>query len=185
MKENKLTKSSTFIIIGLVAALIIGTIVYAGNKEPVSDLKSDTETKVISEQINKQTAPNFILERVGGGTIELASYKGQKPVILDFFATWCPNCKRDMPRLNSFYEKYKDKVEVIGIDLQEQSSIVEKFTNDLNLTFPIVLDKQGKVAKQYGVRYTNFHILIDKDGNIIGTVPGDISEDDFLKFISS
>jgi len=88
-----------------------------------------------------------------------------------------------MPHLNNLYEKYKDQVEVIGIDLQEQASLVEPFVTDLGITFPIALDTQGKVSQLYGVRYTNFHVLIDKAGNVVGSVPGDIKESDITNLI--
>ena len=81
-----------------------------------------------------------------------------------------------MPKLNKLYEKYKDQVEVIGVNLQESESEVEKFANDYKLSFPIVMDPGSEVSSAYGVRYTNYHVLIDKEGNIAGVVPGDISE---------
>lgn len=130
------------------------------------------------------TAPDFTLEKLGGGTVTLSDYKGKKPVILDFWATWCPNCRRDIPRLNAFYQKYKDKVEVIGVDLQEEPSIVQKFVSDIGITYPVVLDPQSYASQKYQVRYTNYHILINKNGEIVGAVPGDISESDFTKLIT-
>ena len=131
-----------------------------------------------------QVAPDFTLEKLGGGKIVLADYKGKKPVILDFWTTWCPNCKRDIPRQNEWYKKYKDQIEVIGIDMQEEPSIVQKFVSDLGVVYPVVLDSTGDVARKYQVAYTNYHVLISKDGNIVGTIPGDIKESDFTKLIA-
>jgi len=172
------------VVIGII---LVGGTVYVsrsgggGNNETQAG-KPNTAV-VGTEQSEQRLAPNFTLNQLGGGTIELASYRGQKPVVLDFFATWCPNCRRDMPHLNNLYEKYKDQVEVIGIDLQEQASLVEPFVTDLGITFPIALDTQGKVSQLYGVRYTNFHVLIDKAGNVVGSVPGDIKESDITNLI--
>ncbi len=130
-------------------------------------------------------APNFSLERLGGGIISLSDYRGKKPVVLDFWASWCPNCRRDMPNLNRFYEKYKDQVEVIGINLQESERTVEKFIASRDISFPIVLDPGGEASRIYGIRYTNTHFLIDKDGNLAREIPGDISEADVKSLISS
>jgi len=130
-------------------------------------------------------APDFSLQKLGGGTIALADYKGKKPVILDFWATWCPNCARDIPHQEAWYEKYKDKVEVIGVDLQEDPSVVARTVSDRGMTYPIALDPQGTTAQTYGVPGTNYHVLIDKNGNIVKTIPGDISEQDFLSLINS
>jgi len=128
-------------------------------------------------------APSAEMTSLEGGTIRLADYQGDKPVILDFFATWCPNCRRDMPKLNKFYEKYKDDVEVIGVNLRENPGIVQEFISSQNITFPIVLDPFGRVAQDYLVQYTNTHVLIDKEGNIVRVIPGDIRESDVTSLI--
>jgi len=138
-----------------------------------------------SQTSTKEKAPDFSLELLSGGTITLAEYNGEKPVILDFWASWCPNCRRDMPRLNRWYEKYKDRVEVIGINLQENPSVVERYVSSTGISFPIALDPRGSASRAYGVRYTNFHVLIDKDGNVVRVVPGDIREADILSLINS
>ena len=128
-------------------------------------------------------APSTELTSLNGGTISLADYQGKKPVILDFFATWCPNCRRDMPKLSKFYEKYKDDVEVIGVNLRENPDIVREFISSRNITFPIVLDPSGRVARDYQVQYTNTHVLINKEGNIVRIIPGDIRESDITLLI--
>jgi len=128
-------------------------------------------------------APSTELTKLEGGTISLADYQGKKPVILDFFATWCPNCRRDMPKLNKFYEKYKDDVEVIGVNLRENPDIVQEFISSRNITFPIVLDPFGAAAQDYRVQYTNTHVLINKEGDIVRIIPGDIRESDVTSLI--
>lgn len=132
---------------------------------------------------DEQLAPDFTLTNLKGEEITLSSYRGEKPVVLDFFATWCPNCQRDMPKLSKMYEKYSDQVEVIGINLQERQSLVEDFIEERGILFPIVMDPRGSASRDYGVRYTNYHILVGIDGNISGLVPGDISESDILSLI--
>lgn len=129
-------------------------------------------------------APDFTLESIHGGNIALSDYRGEKPVILDFFATWCPNCRRDMPRLSKWYEEYKDQVEVIGINLQEREGVVNNYIKNANISFPIALDPKAEAARSYGVRFTNYHVLIDKAGNIAGVVPGDINESQILSLIA-
>lgn len=128
---------------------------------------------------NQNLAPDFSLEKLGGGSISLAEYRGKKPVVLDFWASWCPNCRRDIPHLNSFYQKYKDQVEVIGINLQENPSTVQNYISSQGVSYPIALDPYGQASRAYGVQYTNFHVLVDKNGDLVRTVPGDISESDF------
>jgi len=182
MSKKNYDKGSSNIVIAIVVVLtFIGIALYAtqgGNSGSGAPVLANS-----NEQFAKQVAPDFSLEKLGGGTISLAEYKGRKGVVLDFFATWCPNCRRDVPKLNSLYEKYKDQIEVIGIDLHEDESTVRKFVEKYGVTFPVVIDS-GSVARNYGVRYTNFHVLIDKDGNAIKAIPGDISESDILFLIN-
>lgn len=125
-----------------------------------------------------QQAPDFSLAKLGGGTISLSEFRGKKPVIVDFWASWCPNCRRDMPNLNRYYEKYKDKVEVIGVNLQENESTVKDFIDSRSISFKVALDPSGLASNAFGIQYTNTHFLIDKSGNLVRSIPGDISEAD-------
>jgi len=175
-------KNSTNIIIAVVAVLAVALIVVYGARGRSSS--SGYGSASVDELSSTQFAPDFSLERLNGENITLAQYRGVKPVVLDFWATWCPNCQRDMPRLNAMYNKYKDQVEVIGINLQENPNVVARFINDRGINFPIAFDPSSRASKAYGVRYTNFHVLIDIDGNVIRTIPGDIRESDITALIN-
>jgi len=129
-------------------------------------------------------APDFTLQKLGGGSVTLSDYRGKKPVVLDFWASWCPNCRRDMPKLSRMYDKYKDQVEVIGVNLRESNSTAQNYISSAGISFPIVMDPNGATSNAYGNRYTNTHVLIDKNGNIVRTVPGDIRETDIEWLIS-
>src|SRR3989338_759969 len=108
-------------IFGGVLVLGLGLLFFGGSKnnQPVSDVDQSAN---LNNSISNQLAPDFSLESLSGGTISLADYRGKKPVVLDFWASWCPNCRRDMPNLNRYYDKYKDRVEVIGINLHENKN---------------------------------------------------------------
>ena len=185
--KNKNTK---FYIIGaaLVVALLIG---FGGNENRElanNQFGGDNGNANQNEQAPpQQNAPvgNFTLKTLDGEDLSLSDYKDEKPVILDFWASWCPNCRRDMPKLSSYYDKYKDDVEVIGVNLQERQSVAQKYVDSAGISFPIVLDPGGVAARQFGVQYTNYHVLINKDGTLAGVVPGDISEAQVLALIES
>ncbi len=182
MQNNFHDKSSLKIIGAVVIILVlIGVSIYVTRGKDSGNTTAVSKTESVTS--DKQIAPDFSLDKLGGGTITLAEFRGRKPVVLDFWTTWCPNCKRNMPHLNAFYEKYKDQIEVIGIDMQENPSLVQKTIADWKITFPIALDTNGSAARAYGVRYTNVHVLIDREGNIVRLIPGDISEADMLELI--
>jgi peroxiredoxin len=170
---------NTKVVIGgvvvLIAVLLIGVKMLDNNSSGITPTSEVAYTTATGDN-GKDEAPNFTLNKVKGDSITLSDYKGEKAVVLDFFATWCPNCRRDMPKLNKLYDKYKDQVEVIGVNLQEDENKVEEFVKEYGLDFPIVMDPNGQVSRSYGVPYTNYHVLINKEGNIAGIVPGDISE---------
>lgn len=167
-------------VVGLAAILIF----IGRSQNNQSDQAGNTNQSAnIGNQAEAKLAPDLILELLNGGTFNLADYRGKKAVVLDFWASWCPNCRRDMPNLNRYYEKYKDQVEVIGINLHENKSTVKKFINSQSINFPIALDPQSIAARKYGIQYTNTHFLIDKEGRLVKTIPGDIRESDIEQLI--
>ena len=112
-------------------------------------------------------APDFVLKDIDGNEAKLADFKG-KVVLIDFWASWCGPCKRAMPHIQRIYEKYKDKdVVVLGINTREsQEGKVEPFLKEHKITYRILVDNDGKVAKQYSVRGIPALFLIDKEGLI-------------------
>lgn len=167
------------------AILAVVVLVYMGlhnrgQRGTVGNFNQHTGT---TQGAANQKAPSLTLAKLGGGTVSLADYAGKKPVVVDFWATWCPNCRRDMPHLNGFYQKYKDQVEVIGINLQEDGPTVASFIQDRGIAFPIALDPQAQASSAFGIQYTNTHILINKEGQIARYIPGDIREEDIRSLI--
>ena len=144
----------------------------------------DIATSEVDEDpaIEEFLAPDFTLPQLGGGEITLSDYRGDKPVVLDFWASWCHNCRRDMPVQNELYKKYQDQVEVIGVNLEEKESTVQRYIDREDIVFPIALD-DGAVASDYGIHFTNTHILINTDGTVFDIFPGDIQEGHFEQLI--
>ncbi|KKU81996.1 MAG: Alkyl hydroperoxide reductase/ Thiol specific antioxidant/ Mal allergen [Parcubacteria group bacterium GW2011_GWA2_47_8] len=150
---------------------------------PTAQISASVSETAMPTEKNPNLAPDFTLQRLSGGTITLAEFRGVKPVVLDFWASWCPNCQRDMPKLNGMYEKYKDDIEVIGINLQERESTVKQFVLSKGISFSIALDPLRLASNAFGVQYTNTHLLIDKNGAIVKVIPGDIRENDIISLI--
>ncbi|MEX1997533.1 MAG: TlpA disulfide reductase family protein [Candidatus Andersenbacteria bacterium] len=150
-----------------------------GHQTPTASTGS---TATVSESVGDH---DFTLEKLGGGTITLAEYRGQKPVIVDFWASWCPNCRRDMPKVNGWYQQYRDQVEVIGVNLQESPKTVQQFVDSNDIVFPIAFDPAGVASAQFGIQFTNTHLLFNKTGELVRVIPGDITEADIVSLIES
>jgi peroxiredoxin len=119
-------------------------------------------------------APPFELETPSGEKISLESFRG-RPLILNFWATWCPPCRAEMPDLQAFYEHNQDRgVVVIGIDQAEDAKAVDKFLSEFEprITYPILLDKDKEVSRKYRLFGLPSSFFIDRDGIIRAVWPG-------------
>ncbi|MGG3891847.1 thiol-disulfide oxidoreductase ResA [Metabacillus fastidiosus] len=112
-------------------------------------------------------APDFILTDLEGNKHKLSDYKG-KGVFLNFWGTWCAPCEYEMPYMENQYNYYKDKgVVVLAVNIAESDIAVQNFVNKHELTFPILLDKDGQVKDAYGVKPLPTTFLIDKEGKVV------------------
>lgn len=170
--KNKATILFIFFIV--IVVFVIGYFLSSKQTSPIPQVKNNEKT--VGSKI-------LVFQRLEGGIIDLKDYKNEKPVVLDFWASWCPNCQRSMPVLNKLYDKYKDKIEVIGVNIQENESTIKSFVESYGINFPIVLDPDGAISRSYGVNYTNVHILIEKNGEVKKLIPGDISESDIQSLL--
>ncbi|HUA39462.1 MAG TPA: TlpA disulfide reductase family protein [Candidatus Sulfopaludibacter sp.] len=123
------------------------------------------------------TFPDFATTNIAGQPLSLESYKG-KVVLIDFWATWCPPCRAELPDLLKTYAKYHDRgFEIIGVSLDDSQQKLLAFTKDMNMPWPQSCDGQGwtgKLVAQYGVYQLPGTVLVDGRGKIIGKdLPGD------------
>jgi len=113
-------------------------------------------------------APNFKLEDIDEYEYDFSEYRG-KVVLLNFWATWCPPCRREMPSMERVYKKFQDEnFTVIAVNQMEDEDKIFAFTGalDTRLTFNILLDTKSSVSRDYGVRGLPTTYLIDKEGRI-------------------
>jgi peroxiredoxin len=111
-------------------------------------------------------APDFQLQTLAGETVKLSDYKGQR-VMLNFWATWCPPCRAEMPDMEKFYQK--KGVAILAVNLTETEATMQDihdFVDEFGLTFPILLDKKIEVATTYQIGPIPTSYMIDSDGII-------------------
>lgn len=124
---------------------------------------------------NRQAAPNFVLRNVQGDDIHLSDYRGHV-VLLNFWASWCPPCKAEIPWLSDFEKSYKDQgLEVIGVAIQDGPlASLRDFASDLGINYQVLLD-DGETAESYRISAVPMTYIIDRDGNIAAASSGIIN----------
>ena len=111
--------------------------------------------------------PDFEIELMNGEKFKLSDNIGKKIIILNFFATWCGPCREEMPELNNFYEKHREEPFIfIGIDAGENIEKVKEFASELEIKFPVGIDRDDKIQKLYTVRGFPTTVLIGADGKV-------------------
>ena len=117
-------------------------------------------------------APDFSLSRADGQSAQLADWRGQ-PVVLNFWATWCPPCRAEMLALQAVAQAYREQgVRVLGVNQAEEPNQVVGFMQTLGLDFPVLLDRDAAVSQLYRVRSLPTTFFIDREGVIREIVIG-------------
>lgn len=112
---------------------------------------------------------DFTLQDVGGRTVSLRQFIGRKPILLYFWATWCPHCKESVPDINRMHGESAGhgNVQILALDFMESPEKVSSFIAARKVAFPVLLDREGVVARMYRVVGIPTYILIDKNGRIV------------------
>lgn len=111
-------------------------------------------------------APNFTLPTKAGTPIQLSQYKG-KVVMLNFWASWCGPCRKEMPLMDQIYKKYTAAGFVLlGVNVDTDSTDAQKFLTQVPVSFPIAYDRENKVAKMYDVASMPSTVFIDRKGRV-------------------
>ncbi|MCL2210449.1 MAG: TlpA family protein disulfide reductase [Treponema sp.] len=161
----------TFIFFNVFLFFLLPQLSFAQVSEDIARLLKNAKIQVYSKTADME---DFTLPLLNGENITLSSLKG-KTVILNFWATWCPPCRAEMPSMDTFYKRYKDKsLEILAVDIGENINTVRQFIQKNNYSFPILLDTTRRISSIYGIEAIPTTYIIDRQGKIIGRVVGSI-----------
>ena len=126
-------------------------------------------------------APDFTLQTLKGETVSLKDYRGEV-LLINFWATWCPPCRSEMPDMEDLYiERKNQDFTVLAINIQEADKPVSSFVDRYGLTFPVLMDVTGEVSQQFGVQSLPTSFFVDKEGRIAGFSMGAMNKSAMLK----
>ncbi len=128
-------------------------------------------------------APDFTLQTIDGRSVTLGDYTagGGMPVVLNFWATWCPPCRVEMPYFENANNLYDGEVAILGLNQAESAATIADYARDHGLTYPLLVDADMRVNNLYGVLNLPTTVFIDKNGIVrevlIGTISQGVLED--------
>ncbi len=133
---------------------------------------------------NKTSALNFKLKDLSGKEISLSDFKGKK-VFLNFWASWCPPCRAEMPDIEKLYQETKNSdLVILAVNIGDDKNTARSFIEKNKYNFTVLLDLDQSIAAQYNIVAIPTSFFIDKDGNIISSTKGGMTMEDMKNYIS-
>ena len=160
MQPTIFSRKSAIAITVLVTASFLGLLLWGMlNREPITGLSGVT-------RVNRP-APDFSLTTFEGDTISLADLRG-KPVIINFWASWCPPCRIEAPLIERTWRAYKDRgLMFLGINIQDRKEDALNYMQEFDITYPNGPDPAGEIAIDYGVSGLPVTFFINKKGEVV------------------
>lgn len=167
------------VLIGLLAFALFITVAACGYSWLAAKYQPSADTSPLSSPTDKGSqdpAPDFTVTDNSGNQVSLSAFKG-KPIVLNFWTSWCPSCKAEMPDYEKTYQQYSAKgVVFIMVDLtdgsRETMGTARQFISDSHYTFPVYYDIKGDAMRAYSVSTIPNSFFIDKNGNIVNFYQG-------------
>jgi thiol-disulfide isomerase/thioredoxin len=162
-----------FAVGSLLAFVFVGHVLFQ-SKKAISPAGRDYFKRLSIEKPGKLIrAPGFTLEDLSGRRLSLKDLKG-RVVFLNFWATWCVPCRQEMPLMEKLHRDFKPEgLEMVAVNFREDKQTVRKFSAELGLSFPVLVDYDGKVGDEYGAWSLPLTYIINRDGEFIGKTIGD------------
>lgn len=166
----------------IIIILLVMVIVFAttGYKKLSENYVPEEASVGSSESVDLQPAPDFAVTDTDGNGVRLSDFKG-RPVVINFWASWCPPCIAELPYFEKMYKKYGEDVKFMMVNLtdgqRETVDVVNTFIEDTAYTFPVYYDSDSYAANAYRTYSIPVTVFIDKEGNLIRRQTGAVSEE--------
>lgn len=177
----------------LAVVVLIGLVIWGfydvGAKSDSAGVPSNTNQGQLKIGLEKgNLAPDFELKSIDGKSMKLSSLRGKK-VIVNMWATWCPPCRLEMPDMEKFYTKNKSEgIEILAVNLttaEKSRNDVPAFVKAYGITFPILMDENGDVARLYAVTSIPASFIIDTQGVIREKIVGPMTYDSMKQMLGT
>ncbi|KZL92901.1 TlpA family protein disulfide reductase [Clostridium magnum] len=151
----------------------------------ISSTNSNTSSPQINSNAFNSKAIDFKLKDLNGKDVSLSDLKGKR-VFLNFWASWCPPCKAEMPDIERLYEETKDSdLVILAVNLGEDKDTVKSFIDKNNYKFRILLDSDQTVAEQYSITSIPTSFFIDKNGTIVAKKIGAMTYEEMKNYVNT
>ena len=156
----------------------------AKNPAAPADSALSLKSTALTDTGSLEKAIDFTLTDLNGKKVSLSDFRGKK-VYLNFWASWCPPCRLEMPDIQEVYEKYKDKdLVVLAVNLGEDKNTIKSFIDKNKYSFSVLMDSDQSVALAYNITSIPVSYFIDKEGNVAAKRVGAMSLDQMESYIN-
>jgi len=156
--------------------LILLTLLHLVTANPVAATESGD--RGLNPVLGRPLAPSFDLSDPAGGRVRLSDFRG-KPLIVNFWATWCPPCREEMPSMQRAWEQLEPEgIGLIAINVGEDADTIQQFTAEYPVQFPLPMDLESRVVQSWPVRGLPTTFVVDPEGRLAYQVVGGRQWDD-------
>ena len=179
----KSEKSIIRLALILLAVLVVAGVLYTVLSDrfaptTITPVSNDAAATVNPEDL--QNATDFAMEDAEGNTLRLSDFLGEKPAIVNFWASWCPPCKAELPYFEAAYQEYGDQINFLMVNLtdgaQETKATAQNYIDGEGFTFPVYFDTMGQAVSGYSLYSIPVTAVITADGKLLSTHVGSLSE---------